>query len=300
MTTHTPPLPLAADPYYLPLKEFVIERTGMTYYDERESDLMVKLKTRLDAHRMSGCEPYLRLLAHETNGRTEFDALIVELTIGETYFFRHREMFDAIRDIILPNVFERNRSRRRIRVWSAGCSIGAEAYSMSILIRESLGERASDWDVAIVGTDINRHYLAKAEQGEFDDSALCSLPDDVRQRYFEPHAGKWRILPTYRETVRFQYHNLVTSPTPSLMQNLAAFDIILCRNVMIYFSDPLNRRLVANFHDSLAPEGWLVVGHSEPQGDLFDSFRRLLADGAVLYQKPDATTHSRRDATPRR
>jgi chemotaxis protein methyltransferase CheR len=275
----------ADDCSYQSLKRMVIERTGLSYYENRDADLLRKLQARMVERCIPDLTSYLDVLLNERAAEQEFDELIVELTIGETYFFRHQELFDAVREIVLPNVIERNRLSRRIRVWSAGCSIGAETYSMSILIRECLGDRADDWDVAILGTDINRDYLARARQGRFEEWALRSLSEPARQRYFEECEGQWQLAPEFLRNVSFQYHNLVKHPFPSLVQNLVAVDIVLCRNVLIYFDDQTIRQVASGFHGTLSADGWLLVGHSEPRSDLFPKFQGTIVNGAVLYQK---------------
>ena len=178
----------------------------------------------------------------------------------------------------------------QLRVWSAGCSTGAEPYSLAILLRRDHGSRLAGWDVSVVGTDINREFLARAREGVFEAWALRNTPEEVRQACFTPVGNAWRINLEYREGVSFQYHNLVTHPFPSLLNNLFAFDLILCRNVTIYFNVEIVRRIVEHFRESLVEGGWLLVGHAEPNMELFRSYRTVTATGAVLYQKAEGTS----------
>jgi chemotaxis protein methyltransferase CheR len=282
----TPRLP--ADPAFPRLKEYVIRATGLAYYADKDADLGARLAGRLAARGVPDCGAYLGLLAGGPAGEAELDALITDLTIGETFFFRHREAFAALRDVVFPDLLARNRDRRRLRVWSAGCSIGAEPYSVSILLRRDLGAAAAGWDVSLVGTDINRAFLAQARGGWFEDWALRGLPGDLRAACFTRAGRGWQIAPEYRAGVSFQYHNLVAHPFPSLLHDLAGFDLILCRNVTIYFGPAIVRRLIDQFHQSLTDGGWLVVGHAEPNVELFRAFRTVNTAGAVLYQKAGA------------
>ncbi len=272
-----------ADPVYARLKEHVIEATGLAYYSDKDLDLAERLARRLAQVGLLECASYLALLA--APGTTELDALIEDLTIGETFFFRHRELFDALRDVVLPDLVERNRASRQLRIWSAGCSTGAEPYSLAILCRRDLGALLAGWDVRIVGTDINRRFLSRAQAAEFDDWALRATPDEVRRACFLPRGKTWELRPEYRAGVSFQYHNLVTDHFPSRVNDLFAFDLILCRNVTIYFNAAIVRRIIGHFHASLVDGGWLLVGHSEPNMELFQEFRAVNAPGAVLYQK---------------
>jgi chemotaxis protein methyltransferase CheR len=218
-------------------------------------------------------------------GETELDALAATLTIGETFFFRHQELFDALRERVLPELIERNRPHQRLRIWSAGCAIGAEPYSLAILLRKHFGPQIAGWDVSIVGTDINREFLAQAQRGQFGEWSFRSAPDGLKESCFV-HAGQaWTIDAEYRRGVVFQYHNLVQHPFPSLINGLSAFDLILCRNVMIYFAPTVVSRLVGQFRDSLVDGGWFVVGPSEPSVGLFQAFQTVNSPGAVLYRK---------------
>jgi chemotaxis protein methyltransferase CheR len=185
----------------------------------------------------------------------------------------------------LPNLLDRNRSTRRLRVWSAGCSVGAEAYSVAILLRRDFARELAGWDVTIRGTDINRHFLSRAREGCYEEWALRNTTAEFRQTHFVRSGQSWCIAPLYREGVSFQYHNLVAHPFPSLWKDLCAFDLILCRNVMIYFDLALARRIVTQLQQSLVEGGWLAVGHAEPNTELFAAFRIHNAAGAVLYQK---------------
>lgn len=277
-----------ADPAYPRLKDHVIAATGLAYYADKDLDLASRIAQRLGRLPVAGCADYLALLANGPAGEAELDELIADLTIGETFFFRHREMFDALRDRVLPEVLARNQESRQLRIWSAGCATGAEGYSLSILLRRDLGPRLAGWNVTIVGTDINRAFLASARTGLFEEWAFRSTPADLKTSCFTPEGKSWLIKPEYREGVSFQYHNLVQHPLPSLLNNLFAFDVILCRNVTIYFSADIVQRLVEHFHQCLVDGGWLAVGHSEPNIQLFRAFRTLNAPGAVLYQKSAA------------
>ena len=133
----------------------------------------------MSARGLSDGHAYLDLLLDGASGEVELDGLITELTIGETFFFRHKEIFDALRDVVLPDVLRRNQQSRRLRIWSAGCSTGAEPYSVSILLKRELGKELAGWEVHIVGTDINRDFLARAREGRFDDWAERRLPSFV-------------------------------------------------------------------------------------------------------------------------
>ncbi|HYM12730.1 MAG TPA: protein-glutamate O-methyltransferase CheR [Bryobacterales bacterium] len=276
---------LVADPHYGPLKEHLIRSTGLAYYTDKDEDLAGRIGRRLAALGMRDCASYLDILHDPEKGEGELAALAAELTIGETYFFRHSEQFDALRQIVLPDILERNRASRRLRIWSAGCATGAEPYSVAVLLRRDLVDQIAGWEVTILGTDVNRSFLARAREGRFEEWALRATSEDLRHCCFERQGNSWALRPEYREWVSFQYHNLAKHPFPSLVHNLAAFDLILCRNVMIYFGPAVIASIVERFEECLVGGGWLVVGHAEPNTEVFRQFLTVNAPGATLYQK---------------
>jgi chemotaxis protein methyltransferase CheR len=281
------PESLTGDPYYSALKELLVDFTGLHYYADKDADLARRLERRLRAAGVRDCAAYLQLLRDPVRGAPERDELIAEITIDETYFFRHREHFDALRDLVLPDIMARNQPKRSLRIWSAGCANGSEPYSLVILLKREMSERLPGWNVSILGTDINRQCLGRARQGRYEDWALRSTPDNVKRECFSGGNGKgWTLESSYREWVTFQCHNLVDDAFPSLVNNLSAFDLIVCRNVMIYFGTELMRRMVRQFHDCLVPGGWLLVGPAEPNMSCFTAFQAVNAPGLTLYQKP--------------
>ena len=279
--------PLLGDQAYPRLKKSLIAWTGLAYYADKDRELAEHIAPRLPATACADCASYLALLEDGTRGQAELDLLIADLTIGETFFFRHLEIFDALRTIVLPDLLERNRLGRHLRIWSAGCSTGAEPYSVSILLKQHMAEQLAGWDVTIIGTDINRTFLARARDAIYEEWAFRTTPEELRRTCFTRKGNAWRLNAEYREGVYFQYHNLVAHPSPSLVNNLLAFDVILCRNVTIYFSQEIACQLIGHFHQSLVNGGWLLVGHAEPNMELFRDFRTVNAPGAVLYQKAE-------------
>jgi chemotaxis protein methyltransferase CheR len=276
---------LIFDPAFTRLKAYLIESTGLAYYCDKDSDLAVRISRRLSKICVRDCNSYLELLKESEKGDVELDELIAELTIGETYFFRYREQFEALRSTIFPDIIARNQASRRLRIWSAGCATGAEAYSIAILLKRELSASLAGWDVSITGTDINRGFLGRAREGKFDEWAFRSTPDEVRRTCFQRAGDSWFISSEYKDGVGFQYHNLVKHPFPSLLNNLCFFDLILCRNAMIYFSRDIMRGLITQFHQCLVDGGWLLVGHAEPNPELFKSFQTIIIPGTTLYRK---------------
>lgn len=274
------------DPCFPELKRFVVALTGLSYFASREVDLAARVRRRMAATGAPDCSTYLALTRERRNG--EQDALIHELTIGETHFFRFSEQFDALREIVFPELIQRNRDRRQLRIWSAGCSIGAEAYSLAILLDRSFGAQLHDWSVSILGTDIDTEFLARARSGVFAEWALRGLSRAQRAEYFTETDGGWKIDPRYQRWTSFLKQNLVQDSLPAPELGLGSLDLILCRNVMIYFDERTINRLVSSFQRCLSPEGWLLVGHAEGNAEAFQRFRAYQARGAVLFQNAPA------------
>lgn len=283
---------VTSDRRFQPLKDYVIAKTGLVYYADRNEEFARYVARRLQVLGLDNCVSYLEVLQNGDRGDDELDQLIEALTIGETFFFRHAELFQALEHTVLPDLIQRNQHRRRLRIWSAGCSVGAEAYSLSILLRRQLAARVPDWEITILGTDINRDFLARATRGQFEAWALRGMPDADRQVCFLRDGNRWTIQPRFRAGVSFQYHNLASHPFPSLLHDLTAFDLILCRNVMIYFAPVEIGNIVNKFYQCLVDGGWLLVGHAEHNADWFAKYRTVMAAGAVCYQKVEHATES--------
>jgi chemotaxis protein methyltransferase CheR len=267
------------------LKGRIIERTGHFYYQDKDDLLWERIRKRLRATALPDSIQYLNLLDDPISGPAEWGKLETEITIGETFFFRYAEQFEALRDTILPEIIERKGATRRLRIWSAGCSTGAEPYSLSILVKGVLGESLGTWRVSIVGTDINDSFLNLARQARFGKWALRSMPAEERERYFLA-SGKdqWLVRPEFRSLVRFEKHNLLSLLDGTSPLELTDFDLILCRNVLIYFHQDTVIRIVGALHKRLAEEGWILLGHAEPNSTFSAMMQTLNLPGTVAYR----------------
>ncbi|WP_374471428.1 CheR family methyltransferase [Phenylobacterium sp.] len=291
-----PPLaPVPTGEAFARLKQQVIERTGHFYYEDKDDLLWERVRKRL---RGASLEAYLERLADPERGEREWGALEAELTIGETYFFRYPEQFQALRETILPDILERCEATRRVRIWSAGCATGAEAYSVAILLHQMLGEALAQWRITILGTDINDDFLAAAQEARFSRWALRSLDAEQREAWFTEDGSAWRLKAAYRGMVRFQRGNLLDLLGPSPPLELVDFDLILCRNVLIYFHPQKVAEVAAALVRRLKPDGWLLVGHAEPNPEFARFADAVGLPGTVAYRAPEAGGAERRAAAP--
>jgi len=288
-----PGLPsLLPDAAFLEIKGRIIRRTGHFYYQDKDGLLWERVLRRMRATASSSSETYLRHLDDPATGEAEWSALEAEITIGETFFFRYAEQFAALRERILPELIRRNRATRQLRIWSAGCATGAEPYSIAILLHRLLGREIGDWRCRILGTDINEAFLATAREARFSAWALRSLPAEERAQDFlpDPSGRSWRLRPPFRSLVRFERHNLLSLLDPAAPLDLSGFDLILCRNVLIYFHHDTVARLVRALGERLAPQGWMLLGHAEPN----PAFAAFLS----VEQLPGTVAYRRRPAMP--
>ncbi|WP_424134695.1 CheR family methyltransferase [Roseomonas chloroacetimidivorans] len=279
MTAATQP-----DDTFPELKRRIIERTGHAYYEDKDSALWERVQRRIRATGTGNSTGYLALLGE---GEAEWAALESEITIGETFFFRDAGQFDALRDTILPNLIARRAEQRRLRIWSAGCSTGAEPYSVAILLRRLLGAAHREWSITILGTDISEAALEAARQARFSPWALRGLgPAECAQDFLSLESGRaWQLRPEHRGTVRFERQNLLGLLDDSLPLGMTGFDLILCRNVLIYLDREVVPQLVRALGSRLAPDGWLLLGHSEPD-PAFNAFLQPVALPGTTAWRP--------------
>ncbi len=283
---------------YRRLKAHLIASTGLAFYADRDKLLMDLIAGRLSELGLRNCSSYTAFLANGERGGAEMEVLIAQLTIGETYFFRDEDQFAAIRDVILPDILERKQASKQLRIWSAGCATGAEPYSLAILLARELSERIAGWEVHILATDLNRSFLARAAEGKFRKAALRSISDDVKRECFSSDGSTWRIHPQYKHWISFHQMNLMENEFSHSFPRGAEFDLILCRNVMIYFAREVSCRLIGQLHQALGEGGWLVVGASESNLDNLKIFRTVNAAGTRLFQKTKISPASVRDTGP--
>lgn len=278
----------AQDPAFRRLKRELIASTGLAFYAERDSLLTDVIEGRLADLGLRDCSAYARFLMKGGEGQEEMEQLIGQLTIGETYFFRDGDQFAAIRDIILPDILTRKRASKELRIWSAGCSTGAEPYSLAILLADEMATQIAGWKVSIYASDLNRSFLAQAAAGKYRAWALRATAEKIKRECFSNHGLIWTLHPRYRKWVSFHHVNLALEPYLTPWPTGTHIDLILCRNVMIYFAPGGTRRLIGQMYGFLEVGGWLLVGGAESNIENYRAFRTVKTDGARLFQKAPA------------
>ncbi len=275
-----------ADREYAAAREFLACRTGLHFPEGRRDELVAALVGRLAAQPgIRGVDEYLALLRREGEAGAELRRLVALLTVGETYFFRNHAQFAELRDLILPEIVERRRTRgRRLRIWSAGCSSGEEPYSVAMLLLELLPDIAT-WKVHLLGTDINEEHLAAAREGFYRGWSFREVEEEYRRRYFTPEREGFRIRPELQRMVSFRYLNLADDVYPTAVTGTDALDLVLCRNVMIYFRPGMAQQITARFYRALDDGGYLLVGHSEHSDLVYGGFSRRFTGHGLVYRK---------------
>ncbi len=198
----------------------------------------------------------------------QYDSLLDRITINVSEFFRNPEAFKAIYEKVIPVIVERKKklASHNIRIWSAGCATGEEPYSLAILFKEALERLGQNIKISIIATDIDKEALRKAKIGGYSKRALKELKAHQISAYFEKEADVYYIKPQIKEMVKFMNHNMISDDPPPLV------DLILCRNVIIYFSRQLQKKVYANFYSALVSSGFLVAGKTESLMDVKKEF----------------------------
>jgi chemotaxis protein methyltransferase CheR len=270
------------------LRAALREWSGMECPDNRRADLR---DATLKAAKYAGGIEFETLLAKLQDPKEEAlrGVWLSAYTIHETYFFRDAPQWKAIRERVIPERIEARRATKTLKIWSAGCSTGEEAYTAAIVVRQLLPD--AGWTVRIVGTDISTDVLAKARKGQFREWAFRQTPLHVRDDCFENVSSTiWKIHDDFARSVRFEALNLKTGTYPSRSIDLEDLDLILCRNVLIYFERTEMDKVITRLTDCLAPGGYLALGPAEPFPPSNLPLESLVSDGATLYRRKLAET----------
>jgi len=270
----------------LRLSEFVEARLGLHFPKERWNDLAQGLHSAaVELGLDRAASPFESLITSPLT-KNQIEILASHLTVGETYFFRDIGSFEILQERILPELIRlRKNTDRRIRLWSAGCCTGEEPYSIAIALGKAVPDR-KNWNITILATDINSRFLQKASEGVYGEWSFRNMPPGMQERYFtRTKNGRFEILPSIKEMVQFSYLNLAEDAYPSLLNNTNAMDVIVCRNVLMYFTADRARKVIENLSHSLVDGGWLIVSPSETSHILYPQFTTVNFPGVVLYRK---------------
>lgn len=279
---------LRADEYRL-LRDLVNERLGVWFGPESRSSLERRLRERLNVRGLSSFGDYFQLLKYGPLAAEEWDEAAELLTTHETYFFREDYQLRAFRDELLPMLAAK--PRRRLQIWSAGCSTGEEVYTIAILLLESglFDSRpgAPPWEVRVHGSDLSKKCIAAARRGIYGPSSFRVTPEETRSRWFTPAgcdaSAGYGVAPAVRSLCHFAQMNLLDEERTQLVGRC---DVIFCRNVVLYFDAAARRRVIETFYDRLVPGGILLLGHAESLLNVSTAFELLHLKEDLVYRKP--------------
>jgi chemotaxis protein methyltransferase CheR len=248
------------DKEFADLRKVIYTRAGIHFPDNKKYVLESRLATRLGELELEDYTQYIAFLTMGPYQMEEFQEMFNRITINETSFFRNEPQLDVFEKQILPDLLEARKASKRLRFWSAACSSGEEPYTLAIMLHRTLGARLPEWKIEVLGTDISEKVLEIAQEGVYTDYAMRSTNAIVKQRYFKQEGQTWKIHDGAKALVNFQLHNLKDKLAA---KRFGTFDVIFCRNVMIYFDDAMKDGVLGMFADQLATDGTLFIGHSE-------------------------------------
>ena len=263
------------------LCDFLYRRTGMVFSEAKRYYVERRVVERMTATGATSFASYFSWLRSDMEH--EVEQFVNAFTVNETYFYRESHQLSCLTRDLLAARLRWKKKGDAIRIWSVPCSTGEEPYSIAIWLLENW-PLVDEYEIEIVGSDIDTEVLEQARTGVYGKRALMRLPPVLVEKYFAP-AGQdeWKILDDLRESVRFTRVNIVA---PEQTRPHGLFDVILCRNVLIYFDDAARSTAAENLYENLYPGGFICLGHSESMSRISPLFEVCRFDDAIVYQRP--------------
>jgi chemotaxis protein methyltransferase CheR len=266
---------------YKLFRKLIKKHAGISYSRQKMGTLQRKLAARLTHLGLESYLSYYHYLLYDKRGQEELRQLINTITVDQTAFFRHPRQFELLADIVLPQVATQKNAAKKLRIWSAGCARGQEAYSIAMVVRETFGQDKG-WDTKILASDVDTAALGFAHRGMYPSDSIEQVPSEYVEKYFTKgtgtQAGHYLVTDTLKKNMLFRRVNFTELTFPFR----GPVDIIFCRNVLIYFHPDLKRQLVDNFFRILDRDGFLFLGASE---SLIGLDNRFVLLGHSAYQK---------------
>jgi len=265
-----------------PIRDLVAEISGL-YFDERRFYFIEKrIRNRMKQTNSKSVKDYFRLLKL-SNYAGEIEELITALTINETYFYRNIPQLESFIEEILPLVIQaKKKGDRTLKFWSAGCSSGEEAYTLSILLQEHL-KNPQQWKIEIIGSDIDQKILRKAQRALYNKRQVKNLSSHLIKKYFNHSGSLFQLKDEIKNSVQFSCVNLMNHRE---LRQFSGMDFVFCRNVLIYFNDDAKKQVVNSIFDILNPGGYIFLGHSESVANTSAMFKLIKFNKSLSYMKP--------------
>jgi len=269
---------------FLAMRDFIYGKCGIWFSESKQYFLENRLNRRIDELQIRSYRAYLELL-QAPQGRDEMKLLFNEITTNETSFWRNPPQIEAFQKIVLPDAVALAKSRMasKFRIWSAACSSGEEPYTLAMICQEAKDTLLRGMSVEIVATDISEKVLALAREGRYGSYTLRNLTSaQVNQHFIKRGSEDFEARPELKQMIQFRNFNLVDYPG---YRSLGAFDVIFCRNVLIYFDEQVKIKVLKGFHDQLNSRSYLLVGHSESIHSFNTGFELMHFSKAMGYRK---------------
>ena len=273
-------IPLEEEVFRL-IRDFVRDYCGIYFDDDSRYLLEKRLSRRVRTLHFSNFREYYRYLLYHKNREEELTSIIDIITVNETYFFREQNQLKTFSEEILPELKDINKDKKRLRVWSAGCSTGEEPYTIAILVLEK--GYFNNWNIEIFGSDINQRVLQAARSGIYRKNSFRATEPYFLRKYFRKEDNISRISDNVKQYVNFSHLNLLD---PFKVKLVGTVDVIFCRNVLIYFDYPSRKKVIDMFYERLADGGYLLLGHAESLINISTAFSLRHFKYDMVYQKP--------------
>lgn len=266
---------LLTDEQFDRYRKLIYDESGITFSATNRSILDSRLKERLREKKLASIDDYYKLVI---SNREEMKVMLDSVTTNLTRFFRNQPHFDALVNYVIPHVLEEKKKtgNKVVKVWSAGCSTGEEPYTIAMILKDILPPQ---YTFQITASDLSLKSLMVGQKGFYPTSRVGGIPEKYLQRFFTKTDTGYQVNKDLMSTIRFDYHNLKND---SGQRNL---DIVFCRNVLIYFDEAAQLKVINHFWDSLCPHSYLFIGHSESLFGMKTQFEFLKTEWACLYQK---------------
>lgn len=271
------------DETFISLRDFICEKSGIYFSLKKKYLLENRLKNRVLECNCGSFEDYYYFLKYDKNKNLEMKRLFDSITTNETSFFRNLPQLVAFEKSILPQVMEVKGEKKKkcIRIWSAGCSTGEEPFTIAMILLEHQ-LRSKGWEIEIIANDISEGALSSAKYGLYKKNKINSIPERYLYEYFDNTGEEYSLKIGVKDLVKFKNTNLIDQIQNKTYQD---FDIVFCRNVLIYFDNEAKKKVITTIYDLLNPGGYLFIGHSESLHNLSRAFKPLHFEKAIVYKK---------------
>jgi chemotaxis protein methyltransferase CheR len=274
--------PKMSDREFAEWRQYVYQLCGIYFQDNKQYLLESRLQKRMSFLGIESYKKYLDYVRNNRGAEDERKFLFEVITINETFFFRNQPQLDVLVQSVAPEILKNKIGDKRLRIWSAACSSGEEAYSTAVVIDELLKPKHPGLKYEIVGTDINYKVIDTAKRGVYRDYSVRNTPPYYLKKYFRMENGEYILAPSMKENVEFKVLNLYDD---AAMRAMSGFDVIFCANVLIYFDMRSKIKVVSHLYNSLNKGGYLFIGYSETLQSISKAFKLVSFPKTIGYKK---------------